>query len=56
MSAMVPAELGRAEARTDAALSAALWGGLAPMTPHDAWDWYRHAGYPTPRRSLDHFS
>lgn len=40
--------LRRAEARTDAALSAAIWDGLAAVTPQDAAGWYRHAGYRPP--------
>lgn len=39
------AHLRRAEARTDEALSAAIWGGLATLTPDDARGWSRHAGY-----------
>jgi transposase len=40
------AHLRRAEARTDETLSAAIWEGLATITPQDARGWYRHAGYP----------
>lgn len=45
--------LRRAEARTDEALSAAIWDGLATVTPDDARGWSHHAGYrlPTPRRA-----
>jgi len=51
------AHLRRAEARTDAALSAAIWQGLATITPQDARGWYRHAGYPAkPHRHRDHLS
>ncbi len=47
------AHLRRAEARTDEALSAAIWDGLATVTPDDARGWYRHAGYrlPAPRQA-----
>jgi transposase len=51
------AHLRRAEARADAALSAAIWDGLATITPRDVRGWYRHAGYPlTPHRPRDHLS
>jgi transposase len=51
------AHLRRAEARTDEALSAAIWQGLATITPQDARGWYRHAGYPVTRhRRHDHLS
>jgi transposase len=51
------AHLRRAEARTDEALGAAIWQGLATITPRDARGWYRHAGYPvTPHRRRDHLS
>ena len=51
------AHLRRTEARTDEALSAAIWQGLATITPQDARGWYRHAGYPlTPHRYRDHLS
>ena len=42
----VKAHLRRAEARTDEALSAAIWDGLTTITPQDVRGWYRHAGYP----------
>lgn len=49
------AHLRRAEARTDEALSVAIWDGLGTVTPQDAHGWYRHAGYPvTPQRRRDH--
>ena len=49
--------LRRAEARTDEALSAAIWGGLAIVTPRDARGWYRHAGYRLKaHRRCDHLS
>jgi transposase len=51
------AHLRRAEARTEEALSAAIWQGLATVTPQDACGWYRHAGYPlTPSQLRDHLS
>jgi transposase len=51
------AHLRRLEARTDEALSAAIWGGLTTITPHDVQGWYRHAGYPLkPPRPRDHLS
>ena len=51
------AHLRRAEARTDEALSAAIWEGLATVTPQDARGWYRHAGYSVKRqRRHDHLS
>jgi transposase len=51
------AYLRRAEARTDEALSAAIWAGLAAVTPQDVHGWYRHAGYPLkPYRRRDHLS
>ena len=37
--------LRRAEARSDATLSAAIWEGLTTLSPQDAAGWYRHAGY-----------
>lgn len=49
--------LRRTEARTDETLSAAIWQGLATITPQDARGWYRHAGYPVmPPRRHDHLS
>ncbi len=42
------AHLRRAEARTDEALSAAIWQGLDTVTPQDARGWYHHAGYGFP--------
>jgi transposase len=49
--------LRRAEARTDEALSTAIWDGLAAITPQDARGWYRHAGYRLPsHRHADHLS
>jgi transposase len=51
------AHLQRAEARTDETLSAAIWQGLATLTPQDIRGWYRHAGYPlTPHHRRDHLS
>ena len=51
------AYLRRAEARTDEALSTAIWDGLATSTPQDVRGWYRHAGYPlTARPRRDHLS
>ena len=44
------AHLRRAEARTDDALAAAIWDGLASLTRADARGWYRHAGYRPLRR------
>ena len=44
------AHLRRAEARTDDALGAAIWDGLASLTRADARGWYRHAGYRPLRR------
>lgn len=44
------AYLRRAEARTDEALSAAIWAGLATITPRDATGWFAHCGYPPPSR------
>ena len=52
----VKAHLRRAEARTDEALSAAIWAGLATVTPQDVRGWYRHAGYPLKPRRRDHLS
>jgi transposase len=40
------AYLRRAEARTDQALSAAIYAGLATITPTDAAGWFAHCGYP----------
>jgi transposase len=49
--------LRRAEARTDEAVSAAIWDGLATSTPEHVRGWYRHAGYPLkPPRRRDHLS
>jgi transposase len=49
--------LRRAEARTDDALSAAIWDGLTTVTPQHVRGWYRHTGYPlTPPRRRDHLS
>ena len=51
------AYLRRTEARTGEALSAAIWHGLAAITPTDARGWYRHAGYPVKaQRRRDHLS
>jgi transposase len=50
------AHLRRAEARTDEALSAAIWDGLATVTPPDVRGWYRHAGYPVTPHRRDHLS
>ena len=51
------AHLRRAEARTDEALSAAIWDGLTTITPQDVRGWYRHAGYPVKsHRRCDHLS
>ena len=45
------AHLRRVEARTDEALTAALWEGFDAITPKNARGWVRHAGYRLPRRT-----
>ena len=44
--------LRRAEPRSDAPLSAALWEGLDTLTPQNAAGWYHHAGYRLNRQHL----
>ncbi len=48
--AKLKAYLRRVEARTDEALTAALWEGFDAITPANARGWARHAGYRLPRQ------